>query len=462
MNKVFLRRLTLRAGTLIILETCLISAAVVLSAWVRFGGDAIAFIQYEWFKWLLIPLVAQVCLYYADLYDLQVISDRRELFVRAVHALGATSLILAGIYYWFPDLVIGRGVFMLTAVCVISLVLGWRIVFEWANRHVAPREKLLLVGTSDSAVKLARELFDRRNLGVDIVGFIDPDPARVGMPVLNPGVVGTIEDIPTVARALGVDRVVVSLADARGKLPMEKLLEMRLDGIAFDHLASVYEAYTGKIAVENLRPSWLIFAPGFAKGRLLRTAKRLVDLGGAALGLLLSLPLSLLAIVAIRLDSPGPVFYRQRRVGQHGRVFMLYKFRSMRFDAESATGAVWAVRNDTRITRVGRILRKSRIDELPQLWNVVRGDMSLVGPRPERPEFVADLVKDIPYYGQRHMVKPGVTGWAQVSYAYADSVESTLEKLQYDLFYIKNLSVLLDVFILVKTVKTVLMGKGAQ
>ena len=462
MRKGMLRRLTWRAGSLIVLETCLIGAAVALAAYVRLGSEALEFIEYEWFKWLLIPLVAQICLYYADLYDLQVISDRRELFGRAVNALGATSLLLAVIYYWFPDLIIGRGVFMLSAIFVITLVFGWRVVFEWANRHVAPRERLLLVGTSEGAIKLAKELYDRRNLGVDIVGFIDPDPNRVGMPILNPGVVGTIEDIPTVARALGVDRVVVSLADARGKLPMDKLLEMRLDGVAFDHLASVYEDYTGKIAVESLRPSWLIFAPGFAKGRLLRTIKRLVDVVAGVGGIVLSLPLALLAFVGIKLSSPGPVLYRQKRVGQHGRVFALYKFRSMRTDAESGTGAVWASRNDSRITPFGRFLRRTRIDEIPQLWNVLRGDMSLVGPRPERPEFVTDLTKEIPFYGQRHMVKPGVTGWAQVSYSYADSVESTLEKLQYDLFYIKNLSFSLDLFIIFKTVKTVLMRKGAQ
>jgi sugar transferase (PEP-CTERM system associated) len=462
MRKALMRRLSWRTGSLILLETALIFCAVAFSAYIRLGSSALHFIQEDWFKWLLIPMVTQICLYYADLYDLQIISDRRELFVRVVQALGATSILLAGIYYWFPDLVIGRGVFILTAMCVITLVLGWRVVFEWTNRHVAPRERLLLVGTSSSAVKLARELYDRRNLGVDIVGFIDPDPNRVGMPVLNPGVVGTVEDIPTVARALGVDRVVVSLADARGKLPMDKLLEMRLDGVTFDHLATVYEEYTGKIAVENLRPSWLIFAPGFSKGPLLRTMKRLVDVIAGALGILLSLPLSLAAALAIRMTSAGPVMYRQRRVGQHGRVFLLYKFRSMRIDAEDSTGAVWATRNDSRITPVGRFLRTTRIDELPQLWNVVRGDMSLVGPRPERPEFIADLTKRIPFYGQRHIVKPGITGWAQVSYSYADSVESTLEKLQYDLFYIKNLSVSLDLFILFKTIKTVLMRRGAQ
>ena len=227
MRKGMLRRLTWRAGSLIVLETCLIGAAVALAAYVRLGSEALEFIEYEWFKWLLIPLVAQICLYYADLYDLQVISDRRELFGRAVNALGATSLLLAVIYYWFPDLIIGRGVFMLSAIFVITLVFGWRVVFEWANRHVAPRERLLLVGTSEGAIKLAKELYDRRNLGVDIVGFIDPDPNRVGMPILNPGVVGTIEDIPTVARALGVDRHRGAAGDRRDRRHRVQELQLR-------------------------------------------------------------------------------------------------------------------------------------------------------------------------------------------------------------------------------------------
>ena len=341
-------------------------------------------------------------------------------------------------------------------------MLGWRVAFEWTNRHVAPRERLLLVGTSKGAVDLARELYERVDLGAQIVGFIDPDPTRVGAPVLNPGVVGTIEDIPTLVRAMSVDRVVVSLADARGTLPMDKLLEMRLDGIAFDHMATVYEEYTGKIALENLRPSWLIFSSGFRKGRLLQAGKRALDLAVAGIGLLLALPLLLICAIAVRLDSTGAVFYRQQRVGQQGRLFNLFKFRSMRQDAEATTGAVWATEQDPRITRIGRLMRRSRLDELPQLWNVLRGDMSIVGPRPERPEFVGSLVKDIPFYGQRHTVKPGLTGWAQVSYSYGGSVDGTMEKLQYDLFYIKNLSLPLDLFIMFCTAKIVLLGKGAR
>jgi sugar transferase (PEP-CTERM system associated) len=280
--------------------------------------------------------------------------------------------------------------------------------------------------------------------------------------VINPGVIGTISDIPAIIRSHAVDRVVVSLADARGKLPMNELLEMKLNGVAFDHLASVYEEYTGKIAVENLRPSWLIFSNGFRKRRLLTAAKRATDLAAAACGLLLSLPLMVLVASAIKLTSRGPALYHQLRVGQHGRTFTIHKFRTMRTDAESGTGAVWATAGDTRVLPIGGFLRRTRLDELPQLWNVLCGQMSFVGPRPERPEFVAQLTESIPFYGQRHVVKPGLTGWAQVRYSYGASVEDAMQKLQYDLFYIKNLSVALDFYIIWQTIKTVILRRGSR
>jgi sugar transferase (PEP-CTERM system associated) len=428
----------------------------------RLGNEAIEVLGQGLHKALLIAGVTLLCLYFADLYDYRVISERRELFVRAIQALGGASLVLAVLYYWFPDLIVGRGVFAISAVFVISLVFGWRILFEWTNRRVGPRVRLLLVGTSDSAVKLARELHERRDLGVEIVGFVDSDPARVGTPVFNPGVIGTIDDIPAIVRARAVDQVVVSLADARGRLPMDKLLDMKLEGVSFDHLPSTYEKYTGKIAVENLRPSWLIFSSGFKKTATLMAAKRAVDVAFAATGLILAAPVFLLVSLLIRATSKGPILYHQRRVGQHGRVFVLHKFRSMTADAEKDTGAVWAQPADRRVTGIGRLLRRCRLDELPQLWNVLCGHMSVVGPRPERPEFVESLKRDIPFYGQRHVVKPGLTGWAQVRYTYGATVEDALEKLQYDLFYIKHMSLSLDCFIMAKTVKTVLMGRGAQ
>jgi sugar transferase (PEP-CTERM system associated) len=308
-------------------------------------------------------------------------------------------------------------------------------------------------------VALARELSElRAEVGVDIVGYVEVDPP----PHAAPDVLGTIEDIPSIVRARGVDRVVVSLPEARGQLPMSKLLDMKLEGVSFDHLASVYEEYTGKIAIENLRPSWLVFSPGFRKSRLLRTAKRLVDIAASLIGLVVAAPVMALTAIAVKLTSPGDILYHQERVGQHGRVFTVHKFRSMRQDAEAATGAVWASKaGDSRVTPVGRFIRRTRLDELPQLWNVLAGDMSLIGPRPERPQFVAQLTQQIPFYGQRHVARPGLSGWAQVRYSYGASVEDAMEKLQYDLYYIKNMSLALDLFIALATVKTVVLRRGA-
>ena len=465
MIRVLAHRLTGRSLILVALDSVLILSSVAAATYVRFGPGASTFLFVEngVAKAVLIAAVVQVCLYYADLYDLRSVADRYVLFTRMVQALATASFALAVLYYWFPQLIIGRGIFMVAAGLVGALITGWRLTYDWLGRRIRPRERLLFVGTTPAAVALAREVYEqRRELGVEIVGFIDPDPARVGTPILNPGVIGTIEDIPSIVRARGVDRVVVSLSDARGTLPMEKLLEMKLSGVSFDHLASVYEDYTGKISVESLRPSWLIFSRGFKKTRLLVVSKRLLDIIAATVGLVLCLPLMAVIALAIRLTSTGPVLYHQARVGQHGRIFTLHKFRSMRMNAEIDTGPVWALKEgDPRVTPLGRWLRRFRLDELPQLWNVFKGDMSFAGPRPERPNFVASLTRQIPFYGQRHIVRPGLTGWAQVSYTYSASVEDALEKLQYDLFYIKNLSIAFDLFIIFETVKTVLRHKGA-
>jgi sugar transferase (PEP-CTERM system associated) len=459
-----MRRATTRLF-LVAFETILIVLAVAVAAYARLGDSAWDIVVNDngLFKALLLAGVTQGCLYFADLYDLRRVSESRELFIRILQALGAASFLLAAVYFWFPATMIGRGVFMIAALVVIALVGGWRLAFGWlAERMVG--ERLLIVGTNAGALALSRELFERRQeLRVSIVGFIDPDPAKVGEPLINPGVIGTVEDIPSIVRARGVDRVVVSLADARGKLPMDKLLEMKLErGVAFDHLASVYETYTGKIAVENLRPSWLIFSDGFSKAQFFHATKRATDLVLASLGLFVLAPFVLILAALVKLTSAGPAFYHQRRVGQHGRLFTVHKLRSMRDDAELSTGAVWAQSNDARVTGLGRFLRRTRLDEVPQLWNVLVGEMSVVGPRPERPEFVAELTEAIPYYGVRHGVRPGLTGWAQVRYTYGASVEDALEKLQYDLFYIKHSSIAFDLIILFSTIKTVLLTRGGQ
>jgi sugar transferase (PEP-CTERM system associated) len=454
-----------RAVVLLTGETCLLLTAVIAGTFMQLGTLAVQALSdgLGILRVILVVGVCQTCLHYADLYDLPRIQNARGFLVRLVLAVGATALILALLYSWSPRWTIGPGVILIAGVLVISLVPSWRLTFAWLTSRVAPRERLLIVGTNPAALELARELTERRyELGVEIVGFAASSVERVGDTVLG-RVVGTLEDIPAMIRDTGADRIVVSLADARGKLPMDQLLDIRLQtNVTFDHLASAYEEYTGKIALETLRPSWIVFSSGFRKTRPLLLGKRALDVVLALVGLVVSAPFLLTAAALVRFTSPGGALYRQERVGLNGRVFTIYKLRSMRVDAEAGTGPIWSAVNDPRVTSVGRILRQTRIDELPQLWNVLRGDMSFVGPRPERPQFVTQLTATIPFFNQRHVLKPGITGWAQVRHSYAASVEDAIEKLQYDLYYIKNLSLWLDLMILVETVKTVIRRRGAR
>ena len=258
------------------------------------------------------------------------------------------------------------------------------------------------------------------------------------------------------------NQIVVSLSEQRGAMPMRGMLDCKLNGIDVIDAASFYELITGKLLIENIRPSSLIYAEGFRVTPLVLFMKRVADILLSTVGLITALPLAPLIALLIRLDSPGPVFYRQVRVGQGEKNFLLYKFRTMLQDSEADTGAVWARENDPRVTRVGAFLRKSRLDEIPQLLNVLRGDISLIGPRPERPEFVEELKKIIPYYSERHIIKPGLTGWAQVRYPYGASVEDAIEKLKYDLYYHKNLSFVLDMTIILDTIKIVLIREGGR
>ena len=451
--------------TPLLFESVLLVVAVAFSTQLMLGQSALALVSDPAFlaRALVITFLCQLCLYYADFYDFAAVTDTPDTVIRLMGSLGVTSLVLAFLYAWFPTLIPGRGVFVLASGIAIAFVAGWRIGFVWLSRRAAPRERLLIVGTKPGAVALARELITRRlEFGVEIVGFVEPEPGCLAAGVPAPGVIGGIADIPALVEEGRVDRVVVSLSDARGKLPMDELLTMKLSGVSFDHLASVYEEYTGKIALENLRPSWLIFSSGFRKAPVYTLVKRLLDIVAASIGLVLAAPLMLATALAVKLTSNGPVLYHQERCGLNNRVFTVHKFRTMRQDAEAKTGPTWATASDPRITRVGAFLRKTRLDEVPQLWNVLCGEMSIVGPRPERPEFVRDLTKQIPYYGQRHSVKPGVTGWAQVRYTYGASIEDTMQKLQYDLFYIKNASIGLDLFVLFTTVKIVLLRRGAR
>jgi sugar transferase (PEP-CTERM system associated) len=316
-------------------------------------------------------------------------------------------------------------------------------------------ERVYVLGTGERAQHLVQGLRQNPETGVEIASWT----GKLEGAVTRESVAAHLMEV---VKTQKVHRVIVAMPDRRGTIPMPELLELRMQGVKIEEATSWLEKISGKIEVENLNPSWIVFNEGFRRGPGFVIARRILSVIISLIGLILTLPLLPFILLAIRLDSKGPVFYTQTRVGKTGRLFKVVKFRTMRQDAEAANGPQWAGNNDPRVTRVGKFLRTSRLDEIPQLWCVLKGDMAFVGPRPERPEFIEWLSKEIPYYGVRHMVRPGVTGWAQIKYKYGSTVEDAREKLQYDLFYIKNASIGLDLLIMFQTIKTVLLLRGAQ
>ena len=453
--QVFNRHVSTRGLTVFAAELLLISGSVALAAAIQNTPDLLSSL----WKVGLVTIVCQLCLYYNDFYDLTIVQSNRELIVRLLQAAGAASILLAAVYFVVPALVIGDGIFVSALFVFVVGILGWRLLFNSLAHSL--EERILVVGTGDAARKLTRQILDQKDFAYRVVGFIDDDPRRIGERIVNPGIVGTPADIPRLIAEHQIDRIVVGLTDRRGKFPIDELLHAKLRGIRVEDATTTYERVTGKILIDGLRPSWLIFSDGFRVSRLTRWMKRGIDLTLAVVLAILSAPFMLLTAIAVALESGFPVLYCQERVGENGRTFTLCKFRSMRTDAEGDGRPVWARDGDERVTRVGRFIRLTRLDELPQLWNVLMGDMSFVGPRPERPFFVAELSKEIPFYQQRHVVKPGITGWAQVKYRYGASIEDSTEKLRYDLYYIKHLSIFFDLTIVFDTVKVVLFRKGA-
>lgn len=323
------------------------------------------------------------------------------------------------------------------------------------------KKRLLILGTGQLAVDLSRVIRSNPWSLLDIVGFLDGTAGRAGEGLVEPSIIGTYDQLAQVVVQHRVDAIVVCLADHRSMLPVQALLDFKTMGVEIIEGHCLFEASSGRLLIDSLRPSALIFSRGFRRGWISLVSKRLFDVVVSAVGMVVLIPLFVLIAALIRVDSPGPVLFRQLRVGLGGRLFLIWKFRSMRQDAENS-GPQWAQANDSRISRVGWWLRKSRLDEFPQLVNVLRGDMSLVGPRPERPVFVRKLRLTIPYYDIRHTVRPGMTGWAQVKFRYGSSQEEAHMKLQYDLYYVKNFSLLLDLKTLAHTVRVVMFGEGAQ
>jgi sugar transferase (PEP-CTERM system associated) len=455
-----------------ITEACLISLAFMASAVARLGTEDAGFMltyQRGFLKILLVTVAFITCMYYFDLYDSTILRDRHEVLVRLIQALGVACIALGLLYYLYPVLRVGRGIFQIGFLFVGTLLLLWRKMFSIINNTPQLAEQVLIFGDGLLAESLLHEIESRPELGIRVAG-----PMGVFRNGKNPGhckrseMSGTLlwasicEELAGNRQSHSINRIVVAMEERRGKLPVDLLLSLKNRGVQVQDGNEVYETITGKVSIESVRLSWLLFSQGCYASRLFLIYKRFASLVVSVIGLLLSLPLFPVIVLAIRLTSSGPILFRQSRVGRDGIVFGCYKFRTMRADAEADTGPTWAKDDDPRLTPIGKLLRKTRMDEIPQLWNVLQGDMCLVGPRPERPEFVEQLERRIPYYYLRHAIRPGITGWAQIRYKYGSSVEDAKEKLRYDLYYIKNMSAGLDLLIFLNTVKIVLLGRGAK
>ena len=394
-----------------------------------------------------------------ELYNSDKSMTTKERAARIAIGLLMSFLFLSALYYVLPDVKIGRGFFALSIGAFGVFQLLWHIVYTAYINSTGLARKVLVLGTGLVAQKIGGIITATNHQHV-LRGYYSCDSEACAVP--PQAIVGSDLGLIETVRRENAQKIVVSLSERRGTLPVRDVLSCKLSGIEVVDAPSFYEEMTGKLLLENLRPSWIIFSDGFRMTSAMRFYKRLFDIMAAAFGLLVALPVLPLLALAIMLDSGGPILFKQTRVGMREKPFELLKFRTMRKDAESGTGAVWAQKDDQRVTSIGKVLRKVRLDELPQLWNVLKGDMSLIGPRPERPEFVEKLKQIIPYYSERHFVKPGITGWAQIKYRYGASVEDAIEKLKFDLFYIKNISPLLDLLIVLETIKVVLFGRGGR
>lgn len=448
----------IRSLVLVVGEAVMVFASLLLGVTMRFREDSYLVLNFEsgYYKIIILTLLVLLGCHLFDLYDPAHFDARGELYFRLLLVPGLLAFLLAAVGARFPSVVLGNFSLDLGLIILALALLAWRSAYAWLVSQPYLRERVYVLGAGERAHRLVQGLRNRSELGVDVVGWT----GEVASIFTRQSMAAHLQEV---ARDKTVHRVIVALQDRREAMPMQELLHLRLLGaVHIEEATSWLEKISGKIEVEHLYPSWIIFEKGFRFNDAFRMVRRLMSLIVGLIGLLLSVPLIPFIALAIRLDSPGSVFYSQERVGRGEKIFHCYKFRTMHQDAEADIGPTWADDNDPRITRVGRFLRISRLDEIPQLWCVLKGDMAFVGPRPERPEFVERLTQEIPYYGLRQLVRPGITGWAQIRYGYGNTVEGAKEKLQYDLFYIKNASIGLDVLILFQTIKIVLLGRGAH
>src|ERR1700687_3901021 len=445
-------------------EACLVALAFVAATIARLGRpDGLVMLSYEqgFLKIGALTAAFSFCMYYFDLYNSTILNNKREVLTRLIQVLGTVTIMLACLYYMYPPLELGRGIFLIGLVIGSIILVFWRRLFQAINSRPQFAERVVIFGDGPLAESLATELGARPELGIRVVGKLkghengnenlrSSSGEKAGDQFLN------------LVEPYRAERIVVAMNERRGNLPVDALLQLKTQGVRIQDGAEMYEAVTGKLPIECLRLNWLLFSSGLEGLRPMEIYKRASSVICSAVGLILVLPLMALIALAIRLDSKGPVIFRQKRVGLHGEIFTLFKFRTMIDAADQDENQRPAERIDSRFTRVGKLLRRTRMDELPQLLNILRGDMHFVGPRPFVLNQERECVEKIPYYSRRWVVKPGATGWAQVNRGYCATIDDNKEKLAYDLFYIKNISIGLDIIILFRTAKILVWGQGSR
>ena len=500
-----------RTYSLIFADVAAIYGSFLLALYLRLGSDGFTDQLDNRAGFLKIGLatcVWLVSLYFHDLYDYQILSHRKEMALRALQAIGISWVLLAVLYYVIPSLEIGRGTALYAIAITLVLLLSIRLAIHSVLDLPTMGERILIIGDGEEVYDAVEAAVNRRAAGYRIVGLLGAPSAKkhgegrvaaISFAHASGGIghsftaneyvingngpsgnynnytansnsrirdiqeIGTIDDLEDIVKSERIDRVVVGVRQRRGVFPAESLLRLRLNGeVSIEECAAFYERVSGKVHLDLIRPSWLIFSEYSRNTQTKAAVRDLIHRLLAFIGLILSIPIAIFTAILIKLESRGPVFYRQERIGKNGRVFEVIKFRSMKVDAEASGRPIWAKVNDDRVTMVGKVIRKVRIDEIPQFWNILKGEMKFVGPRPERPHFVGQLALEIPYYEHRHLVAPGLTGWAQIKYPYGASVEDARHKLEYDLYYIKNQTLKLDLLIVLQTVKIILLGRGGR
>lgn len=449
-----------RTVILLLCEALLVSGCFLLAALFVLGPDTYLALVFE--NGLLkiggVTVLTLMLSYYFDLYEPQIVSIPMEIYFRLLLVLGFDCFILSAVIYFYPAAAVSGSVYAVGFLLLTPGLIFWRRAYDWIVGHKFFRERVYVLGAGPQAHALVETIHSRPEIGMEVVDF---RTLEMDKPERKQYWTREIDRLAVAKPGEGAHRVIVAMEDSRDELPVEKLLGLRFRGIAVEKSGDLLERLSGKIQIDGLRPSNFLYSEGFRIRRSQQFMRQMVSTLAAATGLLLFLPFFPFVVLAVRLSSKGPIFFRQTRVGAGGRNFDVIKFRTMFIDAEAA-GAKWATKNDPRVTKFGGFMRKTRIDEIPQLWNVLRGDMGFVGPRPERPEFVPWLSEQLPYYSLRHLIRPGLTGWAQVRYGYGATLAETREKLEYDLYYIKHMSLGLDLLIMFETIKTIIRRRGAQ